>query len=268
MFSGMVAFAMLRKFRPTERRIYRAPFNVTIAGTQLPAAGLLGMAVLGYALASMYNTYRGDIGELQTLVSLVAVGIISVLLLYNHRPIIRSAYTYFIRVIDTVESTEIETEDRTVVVAVGSVRIGRLLERAIALARAQSRVTGIPYRQLVVFHMSDQVEREIVYRVEPDTVRPASVPPSAVRIFTQLTELSTEGLKCYIAIVPPSAKGNKDQLASALDTLVAFHERHSFKGHVVMVGTYGVGRADLAQLGERLEGSTLVPVPLFGDDDR
>jgi hypothetical protein len=35
-----------------------------------------------------------------------------------------------------------------------------------------------------------------------------------------------------------------------------------------MVGTYGVGRADLAQLGERLEGSTLVPVPLFGDDDR
>ena len=34
-----------------------------------------------------------------------------------------------------------------------------------------------------------------------------------------------------------------------------------------MVGTYGVARTDLHELGERLEGSTLVPVPLFGDDE-
>ena len=190
------------------------------------------------------------------------------LLYYNHTQIIRSTYTYLARILDTVESTEIETEDRTVVVAVGSVRIGRLLERAIALARAQSRVTGIPYKQLVVFHMSDQVERELVYRVQPDSDRPSTVPPSAIRIFTQLTELSTEGLTCYIAIAPPIDRSTKDQLASALNTLVDFHERHKFKGHVVMVGTYGVGRADLSTLGERLEGSTLVPVPLFGDEDR
>ncbi len=270
MFSGMVAFILLRKFKADDRRAYEAPFNITLFGVRMPVAAIIGLAVLGYALLSMYSTYRGDIGELQRLVLLVGVSVAVVLLLFNHRPIIRRAHQYFRAVLDSVESTAIETEDRTVVVAVGSVRTGRLLQRAIGAARAQSRVTGIPYRQVVVFHMTTQVSQEFVYEVKPDSVRPTSIPPSAVRIFTELTQYAPKDMRAYLALVPPPPSDGErppDSLHAALDALVDFHARHNFRGHMVMVGTYGVGRADLAELGERLEGSTLVPVPLFGDDD-
>ncbi|HVI01272.1 MAG TPA: hypothetical protein VM869_21290 [Enhygromyxa sp.] len=265
MFSGVVAFILLRKYRADDRRIYRAPFNVSIGGTKVPIAVFAGLLVLGYALLSMYATYSGDLGELRTLVMIVAAGVVGVILLYNHRPLLRAAHSYYRRVIETVESTEIETEDRTVVVAVGSVRIGRLIENAINLATVQSKVTGIPYRQLVVFHMSDAVSTEHVYQVDRATIRPAGLATDAVRIFTQLTEIAPAEMLTYLAIVPPANPDIKDNLESALETLVDFHDRHHFKGHMVLVGTYGVQMERLEQLAARLEGSTLVPVPLYGE---
>ena len=265
MFSGVVAFVLLRRFRADDRRVYRAPFNLTIAGTQVPIAALLGVVVLGYALISMYVTYAGEISELRTLIMIVALGVTGVLLLYNHRPLIRAAHGYYRRVIETVESTEIETEDRTVVVAVGSVRIGRLLENAVALARMQSKTTGIPYRQLVVFHMSSAVSGEHVYQVERSSIRPAGLATGAVRIFTQLTEVAPADMRVYLAVVPPVDPEFSDDLGAALDTLVEFHDRHDFKGHMVLVGTYGVEPERIESLQERLAGSTLVPVPLYGE---
>jgi hypothetical protein len=265
MFSGVVAFILLRKYRADDRRVYRAPFNVSIGGTKVPIAVFAGLLVLGYALLSMYATYSGDLGELRTLVMIVAVGVVGVILLYNHRPLLRAAHSYYRRVIETVESTEIETEDRTVVVAVGSVRIGRLIENAIGLAAIQSKVTGIPYRQLVVFHMSDAVTTEHVYQVDRTTIRPAKLATDAVRIFTQLTEVAPSDMRTYLAIVPPVNPDVHDNLESALDTLVDFHDRHHFKGHMVLVGTYGARHEKFDELAERLQGSTLVPVPLYGE---
>ena len=119
MFSGMVAFVLLRRYRGGDARPYTAPLNVTLFGTRLPAGAIVGIVALGYALLSMYSTYRGDIGELRTLVLLVFAGVLLVLLLFNHRTLIRQVHRYLRRVVDTVESTEIETEDRTAVVAVG-----------------------------------------------------------------------------------------------------------------------------------------------------
>ena len=49
-------------------------------GVRMPVAAIIGLAVLGYALLSMYSTYRGDIGELQRLVLLVGVSVAVVLL--------------------------------------------------------------------------------------------------------------------------------------------------------------------------------------------
>ena len=265
LFSGVVAFILLRKYRADDRRVYRAPFNINIAGTKVPIAALAGLVVLGYALLSMSATYSGEIGELRTLVVIVAVGVVGVVLLYNHRPLIRKAHNYYRRVIETVESTEIETEDRTVVVAVGSVRIGRLLEHAIKLADAQSKVTGIPYRQMVVFHMSDLVGTEHIYQVDRDTIRPAKLATDAIRIFTQLTEVAPAHMRTYLAIVPPLDREAAEDLATALDTLVDFHDRHGFKGHMVLVGTYGLQHEQLDSLAARLEGSTLIPVPLYGE---
>jgi amino acid transporter len=265
MFSGVVAFILLRKFRAGDRRVYTAPFNLNLGGTKVPIAALAGLVVLGYALLSMSATYSGEIGELRTLVVIVAAGVVGVILLYNHRPLLRAAHSYYRRVIETVESTEIETEDRTVVVAVGSVRIGRLIQNAISLATVQSKVTGIPYRQMVVFHMSHAVRTEHVYQVERETIRPAGLAPDAVRIFTQLTEVAPAHMTTYLAIVPPVDPATKDDLESALDTLVDFHDRHNFKGHMVLVGTYGVQQDKFDALGDRLEGSTLVPVALYGE---
>ena len=69
----------------------------------------------------------------------------------------------------------------------------------------------------------------------------------------------------YLAIVPPVDPDSEDDLGAALDTLVDFHDRHNFKGHMVLVGTYGVRHEEFERLQERLEGSTLVPVPLYGE---
>lgn len=264
MFSGVIAFILLRKFRSADRRVYRAPFNITIGGTKVPIAAVIGVITLGYALLSMYASYKGEIGELRTLVVMVLVGVIGVLLLYNHRPLLRAAHTYYRRVIETVESSAIETEDRTVVVAVGSVRIGRLIENGIALARMQSKTTGIPYRQMVVFHMSSAVDSEQVYEVSRDSIRPAYLATDAVRIFTQLTEIAPSDMRVYLALVPPIEPDKPSDLTAALDTLVDFHDRHRFKGHMVLVGTYGVRHEEFDRLQERLEGSTLIPVPLYG----
>ncbi|MCA9697454.1 MAG: hypothetical protein KC431_08010, partial [Myxococcales bacterium] len=228
-------------------------------------AALIGLVVLGYALLSMYGTYTGELGELRTLVTLVAFGVAGVILMYNHRPLLRAAHSYYRRVIETVESTAIETEDRTVVVAVGSVRIGRLIEKGIGLARMQSKVTGIPYRQLVVFHMSEAVDGEHVYEVTRESIRPAGLAPDANRIFTQLTELAPEKLRVYLAVVPPTNPEESNDLTAALDTLVDFHDRHNFKGHMILIGTYGVDPERITALNERLEGSTLVPIPLYGE---
>jgi hypothetical protein len=264
MFSGVVAFILLRKFRAGDRRVYRAPWNLTIGGTKLPIAALIGAVVLGYALLSMYGSYTGEIGELRTLVTIVLAGVIGVLLLYNHRPLLRAAHTYYRRVIETVESTAIETEDRTVVVAVGSVRIGRLIENGVALARSQSKTTGIPYRQMVVFHMSNAVNSEQIYQVDRSSLRPAYLATDAVRIFTQLTEVAPSDMRVYLALVPPIDPEGQADLTAALDTLVDFHDRHKFKGHMVLVGTYGVRHDEFERLQERLEGSTLIPIPLYG----
>lgn len=265
MFSGVVAFILLRKFRADDRRVYRAPFNLTIGGTKVPVAALIGLVVLGYALMSMYISYSGEIGELRTLVVIVAAGVVGVILLYNHRPLMRAAHSYYRRVIETVESSAIETEDRTVVVAVGSVRIGRLIENAIALAKMQSKTTGIPYRQLVVFHMSSSVTGEHVYEIDRTTIRPAKLANDAVRIFTKLTEVAPTDMRVYLAIVPPTTPDSADDLSAALDTLVDFHDRHNFTGHMVLVGIHAVKHEEFERLQERLEGSTLVPVPLYGE---
>jgi hypothetical protein len=144
------------------------------------------------------------------------------------------------------------------------VRIGGLIHNSIALARAQSRTTGIPYRQVVVFHMTKQVRREYVYRVDKDSMRPAGVEGNIVRIHTELTELAPPDMKMFLALVPlPGGdKAQLDRLHMAMDALVAFHERHGFKGHIVMIGDYGVSEDDRRELQERLEGSTLVTVPV------
>ena len=85
MFAGMVAFVLLRKYRSSDARAYTAPWNVRIFGMRLPVGALIGLVVIGYALLSMYSTYRGDIGELRTLVLLVSAGVGVVLLLCGVR---------------------------------------------------------------------------------------------------------------------------------------------------------------------------------------
>ena len=264
MFSGMIAFILLRKFKGDDRRIYTAPWNVGAFGVKVPVAALVGVGVLAYALLSMWEVNREHMGELRTLVTLVLGVVVLVLLSYNHRALLRAGYRYFRRVIETVESTAIETQDRTVVVAVGGVRIGQLITKAIDLARMQSRTTGIPYRQVVVFHMTKGVRSEYIYKITRDAVRPEGIEGSTVRIFTELTEYAPADMTMYLAVVPNKSQ-EQNTLRAAMDMLVDFHERHNFRGHMVMIGTYGVRQEDIEELQQRLEGSTLVPVPLFGE---
>jgi amino acid transporter len=261
MFSGVLAFALLRRYKGDDPRIYTAPFNLTISGVKIPAAALIGLAFLSFALLGLYDRYAEQIRDLRTLLASVALLVGLVLLSYNHRQLLRLGYNYFRRVLETVEGDEIETEDRTIVVAVGGVRIGRLLHHALDLARAQSRTTGIPYKQVVVFHMTKQVRREYVYKVTRDSMRPAGVTGNVVRIHTELTQLAPPDMNLYLALVPMVARGGASaRLQAAMDALVDFHERHDFHGHIVMIGDYGVSEAERADLQARLVDSTLVSV--------
>ncbi len=264
MFSGMVAFVLLRKYRSGDARAYTAPWNVKVFGMRLPVGALVGLVVIGYALLSMYSTYRGDIGELRTLVLLVSAGVGVVLLLFNHRTIMRRVYGYFRRVVDTVEPTAIETQDRTAVVAVGEVRYRRILDYAFKTAKAQGIASGRPYRQLVAFHMTPDVKRETIYEVVEDGVRPAGIPAGIVRIYSDLSRMTTPGVRSYLVLMPPDeAYDERRGVEQALAALGDFHERHEFRGHLVFVGSWNLRHEDVERLNERLHGSTLVTVPLF-----
>lgn len=268
LFTGVLAFILLRRYKSDDPRIYLAPFNIRISGVLIPISALVGLAFLSFALLGLYSRYAEQIKSLQVLLSSVALLVGLVLLSYNHRPLIRAAYRYFRRVIETVEGDAIETGERTIVVAVGGVRMGRLIQQAVALARAQSRTTGIPYTQIVVFHMTRSVGREYVYRVTRDSLRPAGIEGNAVRIHTELTELTPSGINMFLALVPESkvpprpGVSEPSRLHQAMDALVDFHERHGFRGHIVMIGDYGVSEDDVQALQARLEGSTLVSVPV------
>ena len=265
MFSGVLAFILLRRYKGDDPRIYWAPFNIEISGVRTPVAALVGLGFLSFALLGLYSRYAEQIRSLQSLLTTMAILVGLVLLGYNHRPLIRAGYRYFRRVIETVEGDAIETGERTIVVAVGGIRMGRLIRHAVALARAQSQTTGIPYTQIVVFHMTKSVGREYVYKVGRESIRPAGIEGNAIRIHTELTELSPSDLNMFLALVPqpPTPEGKApSRLHTAMDALVDFHERHGFRGHIVMIGDYGVGDDDVAQLQDRLEGSTLVTAPV------
>lgn len=257
MVSGVVAFILLRKFRGDDPRSYSAPWNVRLGGTRIPIAALVGLAFLSFALIGLYARYAEQIRDLRGLLVVVGLLVAGVLLYYNHRPVVRAAYRYFQRVVETVEGDTIETEDRTIVVAVGSVRNGDLIRRALSLAREQGRATGKAYKQVVVFHLTPQVAREYVYRVTPDSLRPAGVEGSAIRLHTEMTQLSSPDMNLFLALVPPPA-GNAVRLHATLDALAEFHERHKFRGHIVMIGDYGVSAEERSRLQERILPSTLV----------
>jgi len=261
MFSGVIAFILLRRFKADDPRLYVAPFNLQIGGLRVPLAALVGIAVLSLALIGLYDRYAEQIRDLRTLLVYVVTAVGVVLLGYNHRRLVRTAHQYLRRVLETVESEAIETEDRTIVVAVAGARFGGLIRSAIELARAQTRTTGIPYRQVVVFHMTKQVRREYVYRVDEHSLRPAGVEGNIVRIHTEIAELAAPDIKMFLALVPTPG-GDEDRLHMAMDALVAFHERHGFRGHIVLIGDYGVREDDRLDLQKRLEGSTLVTVPV------
>ncbi|MCH9684407.1 MAG: hypothetical protein K0V04_23435 [Deltaproteobacteria bacterium] len=262
MFSGVLAFILLRKFKADDPRIYTAPFNIRISGTKIPVAAVVGLLFLVFALMGLYTRYAEQIRDLRVLLSSVALLVVLVLLSYNHRKLIRAGYRYFRRVIETVEGGEIETGERTIVVAVGGVRMGGLISNAVELARAQSRTTGIPYKQIVVFHMTGAVGQEYVYRVSRDSLRPAGIDGNAVRIHNELTELAPADITMFLALVPQGPRRDGGRLQMAMDALVEFHGRHGFRGHIVMIGDYGVDEAVAQALQERLEGSTLVTVPV------
>ena len=96
--------------------------------------------------------------------------------------------------------------------------------------------------------------------------RPEGIEGTTVRIFTELTEIAPKDLDLYLALVPhKQTPQHKSLLHAAFDSLVRFHEAHSFKGHMIMIGTYGVKPADIEELQSRLKDTTLVPVPLFDD---
>jgi len=136
-----------------------------------------------------------------------------------------------------------------------------LIRRAVQKAEAYGKSQGRTFRRLVVFHMTTAVTAEHVYRVTADSIRPSGLPNDTVRIFTELTQLVTPDMTTYLVLAPNPAPGAPGLLA-AMDALVAFHDRHEFEGNLFMIGDYGVRAEEKKALAARLEGSTLLAVPV------
>jgi len=261
MFSGVIAFILLRKFKAHDRRVYTAKPNFNFGGVSMPVSALIGLAFLSMALLGLYAQYSEQIGALESLLATMAAGVGVVLLAYNHRPIIRTAHHYFQRVVETVEEAELDAQEDTVVVAVGGARIGRLIRRSLQKAQEHGKSQGREFKRLVVFHMTTAVTAEHVYRVTADSIRPAGLPNDTVRIFTELTQLVSPGLPTYLVLAPNPAPDGPG-LVAAMDAIAEFHERHDLKGNLFLIGDYGVRPAEKKALAERLEGSTLLAVPV------
>ena len=138
-------------------------------------------------------------------------------------------------------------------VAVGSVRIGRLIEKAVVVGKMQSKTTGIPYRQLVVFHMSDAVRSE---------ARAIAKDIAALDLGTPLREhgtsstgmlawLATSVLRKPIQLVPVDDSGAAPRLGDP-------------KGGTVIDRTYD--KVDLLHPRQSIAGRNPEPALLIGMD--
>ena len=261
MFSGLVAFVLLRRFKGAEPRPFLAGPNVMVGKTRVPVGALIGLAFLGMALLGLYDQYQEQIETLETLLLGVVLGVCGVLLAYNHRRLIRAGYRYLLRVVGTEEEEALHTEDDVMVVAVGGARLRHLIRAAITTGREWGGRNNRQFRRLVVFHMTDDVRGEHVYRVSAETLRPVGLPDGAVRIFTELTEVAVPDLEIFL-VLAPNPSPDKPGLAAAMDALVGFHDRHAMEGHLFMMGAYGVDPAVALELDERLGASALVTVPV------
>jgi hypothetical protein len=164
------------------------------------------------------------------------------------------------RTMETVSHTQIETEGRTIVVADTGPRMCGLVRHAVALARAQGHTTGIPYRQVVVFGVTDEVRGEQVGVVTGDAAWSRGAGEAVARIRADLSTLATDGAIRLVLALVPHGHPKREGLAATIEALVAFQARHGFKGHIVLIGDPPPAHV-VEALQARLSDVTLVPVP-------
>ena len=80
-------------------------------------------------------------------------------------------------------------------------------------------------------------------------------------LHTELTERAPDDMKMFLALVPNRHR-EMDNVEAAMAELSDFHERHGFRGHIVMIGDVGITEDQIGKLQDKLQGSTLVTVPV------
>jgi hypothetical protein len=202
LLSGMVGFVLLRRFKADDRRVYVAPWNITLfrgcacrsrphrrPGPQLRAADDVDQLACADGRAAHCCSPRSWCWSAPWCWSTTTAADPRRLPLLSPRP--RDGR------VDRHRPTAAHHRRR------GRRRAGRPADR-------QGHRPGPPaeprhrhpYRQVVVFHMTKGVRSEFVYRVTRDSIRPEGIEGNVIRIFTELTEIAPTDMDLYLALVP------------------------------------------------------------------
>ena len=200
LFSGVIGIVLLRYFLPHAPRPYRAPFNVPIAGFQVPFGAFVGFVFVGGALISLHLSARPDVEQLGVLLTYLLVLVVIVIAYYGHPRWMRAWNRY---------REEILLEHR------GELRLNR--ERAVAVCvggfRARERILFMleyaamqQYSHLVVLHVSDSTDHVSVFDPYDSATRYLEIPGlNARRILETLATVpNIEEVQTHFVVIPLS----------------------------------------------------------------
>ena len=198
MLSGVVGIVLLRYFQSDMYRPYRAPWDITIAGTHVPFAAFVGTAVVGGALVSLYLSAEQDVQSLRQLLTYLFVLVVIVIAYYAHPAWVRAWSRYRERILLEQEEGLDLARQRAVAVCVGGYRayerVFYMLEYAVMHQ----------YANLLVLHVTDSVDKMMVVDPQDTATRYTLIPGlNARRILETLSTLpKIEEVKLRLVIIP------------------------------------------------------------------
>ena len=198
LLSGVVGIVLLRYFQADMHRPYRAPWDITIAGTKIPFAAFVGAVVVGGALVSLYIAAEQDVMSLRQLLTYLFVMVVIVIAYYAHPSWVRAWTKYRDEILsDQIGGLDLEKQ-RAVAVCVGGYRAYERVFYMLEYAVMQQ------YSNLLVLHVSNSVDRMMVVDPHDTATRYTQIPGlNARRILETLSTLPRiEEVKMRLLILP------------------------------------------------------------------
>ncbi len=198
LFSGVIGIVLLRYFLPHAPRPYRAPFNVPIAGFQVPFGAFVGFVFVGGALVSLHLSARPSVERLGALLTYLFVLVVIVIAYYGHPRWLRAWYKYKNEILLEHRGELNLQRERAVAVCVGGFRVRERVLFMLEYAAMQQ------YPHLLVLHVTDSVDHVTVVDPHDSATRYMVIPGvNARRILETLSTIpNIEEVRLHFVLIP------------------------------------------------------------------